>query len=193
MPKRKKPKKLRREKWTPFEDVTERLLQRKPEYFATGGDRCFVNSRYEVTLTFVGADDDGNTIESMDGALWLSIKRRDRVWIRDWRELQRIKNEIAGPEREGVELYPAESRMVDTSNQYHLWVLPKGQNFPFGYKERLVMQDTSGMKAKQRQFEEPPSDLRSPEQELADTRRELVERYGEDRARRVMQSMGMDP
>jgi hypothetical protein len=53
---------------------------------------------------------------------WLSIKRRDREVIRDWRELQAIKNAIVGPEHEGFELYPAESRLVDTANQFHLFV-----------------------------------------------------------------------
>lgn len=188
--KKQKNKKLRRERWTAFEDVTDDLKKRKPQYFATGGDRCYVNSRYEVTLTFVGADDEGNVINNMTGALWLSIKRRDRVWIRDWRELQRIKNEIAGPEREACELYPAESRLVDTSNQFHLWVLPEGQSFPWGYKERLVMEDTSGMRAKQRQFEDEPEDLRTPEQEIADTKSDLVERYGETKANSIIKSMG---
>ena len=76
---------------------------------------------------------------------WLSIH--------DWRELQQIKNAICGEEIEAVELYPA-SRLVDTSNQYHLWALPAGKRFPFGYKERLLITEP-GMKAKQRPFEPP--------------------------------------
>lgn len=72
------------------------------------------------------------------GFMWLSIRREDRAAARDWRHFQRIKNEIAGPEREAVELYPAESRLADLANQYHLWVLPEGQQFPFGFKERSV-------------------------------------------------------
>lgn len=51
--------------------------------------------------------------------LWhLSIKRRDKEVIHDWRDLQQIKNELIGPEHEGIELYPAESRLMDTANQY---------------------------------------------------------------------------
>ena len=49
---------------------------------------------------------------------WLSIKRRDRAPVHDWRELQQIKNMIVGDEHEGFEVYPAESRLVDTANQY---------------------------------------------------------------------------
>lgn len=69
----------------------------------------------------------------------LSIKRLDREPIHDWRELQEIKNLLVGPEHEGVELYPAESRLVDTANQYHLFVLLEAPKFfPFGFTERLV-------------------------------------------------------
>jgi len=52
----------------------------------------------------------------------LSIKRRDRQPVTDWRDKQAIKNQLVGPECEGVELFPAESRLVDTANQYHMWV-----------------------------------------------------------------------
>jgi hypothetical protein len=69
----------------------------------------------------------------------LSIKRLDQRAVRDWRHFQRIKNEIVGAEFEGVELYPAESRLVDTSTQYHLWVVhDPGFRFGFGFQERMV-------------------------------------------------------
>jgi hypothetical protein len=82
----------------------------------------------------------------------LSIKRNDREAFHDWRELQAIKNAICGPEREAVELYPAESRLIDTSNQYHLFVLPAGKFWPFGFEEREVTA-TPGGAAKQRPFD----------------------------------------
>jgi hypothetical protein len=53
--------------------------------------------------------------------VWLSIRNNDRSTRRDWRDFQRIKNEIVGPQVEMVELYPQEDHKVDTSNQYHLW------------------------------------------------------------------------
>ena len=72
-------------------------------------------------------------------ALWLSIRRNDRKAIRDCRHFQRIKNELAGAEREGVELFPPESCLVDGANQYHLWILPEGETTPFTWKSgRLV-------------------------------------------------------
>ena len=73
-------------------------------------------------------------------AWWLSIKSMDRNPCHDWRHFQKIKNDLIGKEHEAVEVYPAESRLVDTSNQYHLFVLKDPAiRFPFGYTERLVL------------------------------------------------------
>jgi len=70
---------------------------------------------------------------------WLSIKRRDRDVIRDWRELQAIKNAVIGPEHEGFELYPAESRLCDTANQFHLFVFMQARvRLPVGFTVREV-------------------------------------------------------
>lgn len=72
----------------------------------------------------------------------LSIKRLDKEPIHDWRDLQQIKNELIGPECEAVELYPAESRLVDSANQFHLWVLLDSSiRFPFGFSERMTSED----------------------------------------------------
>jgi hypothetical protein len=70
----------------------------------------------------------------------LDIKRHDGGDCKNWRELQQIKNELVGPEHEAVELFPAESRLVDTANQYHLWVhVSSDFRFPFGFAERCVL------------------------------------------------------
>jgi len=101
--------------------------------------RFFVNDLYEVALSPTGID-----------ALQLTIQRRDGELIRDWRHFQQIKNELAGPEREAVELYPAESRKTDTANKWHLWVLPVGVKFDFGFPQRDVsykeIHDAPGLK-----------------------------------------------
>ena len=109
------------------------------------------------------------TVQEHDGGwTWLSIVRRDRSAMHDWRELQRVKNEICGPEREAVELYPAESRLVDTSNQFHLWVMPAGMTFPFGYRDRDVSDYPVG-KHRQRPFREVPDDLNKKERVVSHT------------------------
>jgi hypothetical protein len=61
----------------------------------------------------------------------LLVRRNDSAPVRSWSDMQRIKNEIRGPERVAVEVYPPESVLVDSANIYHLWVLPEGFALPF--------------------------------------------------------------
>jgi hypothetical protein len=69
----------------------------------------------------------------------LSITRLDGGTCKEWAHLQAIKNEIVGPEHEAIELFPAESRLVNTGHQYHLWVhSDPGFRFPLGWSQRLV-------------------------------------------------------
>jgi hypothetical protein len=87
----------------------------------------------------------------------LSVHRRDRKPVRDWRDMQRIKNEIAGPEIEGVELYPAQSRVTDTANEYHVWCLRPGDVITLGWStppdpEKAAMAESIG--ATQRPLDE---------------------------------------
>jgi hypothetical protein len=68
----------------------------------------------------------------------LSIRRNDRRLVRDWRHLQRIKNELLGPDYEAVELFPSEDRRVDYADQWHLWALPTPEmRFPVGYQQGM--------------------------------------------------------
>lgn len=129
-------------------------------------DAVFVNDIYQVNLRVLVCDNIGRIIH-------LSIKRRDKEAIHDWRDLQWIKNQIVGPEVEAVEIYPAESQLVDTSNQYHLWCLLDG-NLPFGLNSGRVVSEKSGeelfpgQKNKQRRFADHcrPHDLAAQEAKL---------------------------
>jgi hypothetical protein len=137
--------------WTPFQRATIH-----PDLEKEGFEACWKNSRYTVVGRNVKSDI-GNLVH-------LSIKRNDKNPLHDWRDLQRIKNEILGPEEEAVELYPAESRLVDGANQYHLWSFV-GQKIPVGYTtERCVMLPGGMDGSKQRPFEDPPKDVMTEEQ-----------------------------
>ncbi len=71
----------------------------------------------------------------------LDIRRHDGESHKSWQDFQQIKNQLIGPEYEAVELFPAESRLVDTSNQYHLWVhVDPAYRFPFGFEDRCVLE-----------------------------------------------------
>jgi hypothetical protein len=101
-----------------------------------GCQSIFLSETHQVNVQLICAAPSGTHLGDV---AWLSIKRRDRDVIRDWRELQAIKNAIVGPEHEGFELYPAESSLVDTANQFHLFVFMDTKvRMPVGFGEREV-------------------------------------------------------
>jgi hypothetical protein len=132
--------------WTPF---LEAQVDFDDSVQAVAFEDCKVyrNSRYQVALRDCGDGPFGPMVH-------LSIKRIDRLPIRDWRDLQRIKNELVGEDAEAVELFPMEKRTVDTSNQYHLWVFPEFE-FPFGFVTRAVTNGGGVKGARQRKHEGP--------------------------------------
>jgi hypothetical protein len=142
----------------PPDDPIQTALESEPGFIGV-----FVNPLYQVTYRVVPTDAFGGE----DEMGWLAIRRRDSSSVHDWRQLQRVKNDICGEDREAVEIYPAESRLVDTNNQYHLWVFPVGARVPFGYADREVSDITFG-KNKQRPFDEPPAGLNEGAQESID-------------------------
>lgn len=144
-------------KWTEFQEASyEGLSEAYLQYKQEMGARVFKNSIYQVEVSFQEMPPPFGRVT------YLSIKTRDKQPRHDWRELQRIKNELVGEEVEAVELYPAETRLVDTSNQYHLYCFPElqfeGKKFPFGYRERLVAEGSTqniaftGKGSRQRDF-----------------------------------------
>lgn len=106
------------------EGVVQRLRQ----------ELVFLNDTYQVNINPIG-----NQLGAGD-MVHLSIKRRDKAPIHDWRDLQRIKNELVGEECEGIELYPADSRLVDSANQYHLWCFTSPDvRVPLGWHTRFTL------------------------------------------------------
>lgn len=107
--------------------------QRQSEILAS--QSVYVNQSHQVNVSVV-KEPFGAEYGDM---AWLSIKRRDRAPIHDWRELQEVKNLLIGPQHEGFEIYPAESRLVDTANQYHVFVfLNAAVRMPVGFQTRAV-------------------------------------------------------
>jgi hypothetical protein len=87
---------------------------------------CYRNNRYSVQIT------DEPTDWGLVVHLW--IRRHDGDAARSWADLQRIKDELVGPDRVAIEVFPASSDLVDQANMYHLWVLPEGIELPFGLR-----------------------------------------------------------
>ncbi len=165
-----KPKK-RRVPWTAFEELDRKYWEKLyTERYGAGvvsavgsdgvsivPDRVFENSRYTVFWCEVPA------AKGWPPMITLSIKHRERHPMRDWRDLQRIKNEIVGSDHEAVELFPNEDRLMDTANQAHLWILKTpGMKFPFGFTKRMVADgdgELTKLGTRQEPMENPPDDV----------------------------------
>lgn len=128
----------------------------------------YYNGKYQVQVR-TEQDTQGR------GIVVLSIRREDRKAIMDWRDMQWIKNQLLGPEVEAVQLFPAESRLVDTANQYYLTAYAEpGYRFPFGFVKRAVSSDRirvvnpDGGKSNQREFAPHvrPPDLEEQEEDV---------------------------
>ncbi len=63
-----------------------------------------------------------------DGLPSITVSRHDREPFPDAKHLRSIKNEILGAEREGCELFPAESRLMDSSIERHLWFFRRARS-----------------------------------------------------------------
>lgn len=106
----------------------------------------WMNSKYEVSKQFHEED---TVFGSRHGIIILQISNSDGSAKHDWRDFQEIKNQLAGPDWEGIELYPREDRLRDPSNAYYLFcfkVLIK-----IGQKRRLVLKQKDAI-APQRAF-----------------------------------------
>lgn len=139
--------------WADLVDATDRALIDEPDdeawtpfrfsrYAGTGDPdpdhQLWGNNLFTVNVSLHEQHPDA--VGWCPPVTWLSIHRHDRQPIRDWRHLQRIKNELVGPSHEAIEIYPADDRLVDTANEYHLWCF-EDETFrlPIGFTERLTM------------------------------------------------------
>jgi hypothetical protein len=83
-----------------------------------------MNNRYVVLASAVFTTEWGRCEH-----LW--IRRTDDRNLFPWADLQRIKDELMGPERVALEVFPASSQLVDVADMRHLWVLPVGKALSF--------------------------------------------------------------
>lgn len=131
------------ESWTPLKQ-TQILMD---------GSTLWANDLYVVNKkTFEHPDMPGKIV------FHLSLRRADRGHLIDWRHKQYIKNQLAGENEEAVEVYPAEARLVDGANQFHLFGI-FGMSVPFGFTTRDVSETDGQGKCVQRPFEIKPADL----------------------------------
>jgi hypothetical protein len=134
--------------WRPLMPSQPRKPDGTPTELAAG-ETFWANGHYLVFR---------RVVPSADGRaemIHLSMRTVENDARHDWREMQRVKNELCGQEWEGVEIYPAESRVVDTANQYHLWCFP--YPIPIGFDRGHIQdaEESARIGAKQRPLKKP--------------------------------------
>lgn len=87
-------------------------------------DEIWANHTYVVTVRRHPSE--GHVVR-------LSVRRQDRRAPSDWRDKQAIKNQLAGEDVEGIELYPMKARVVDAANQAWIWCMAPGVVLPIGF------------------------------------------------------------
>lgn len=97
-----------------------------------------------------------DSVDMPDGRM-VAIKRIqicnwDQSAQHDWRDFQRIKDELAGEDWEAVELYPAACRLIDPSNAFYLWCFPGGALDWVGFVGRSILSPSQSI-APQRELD----------------------------------------
>ncbi len=96
----------------------------------------WANDVYQVTVRRYEKDP---VFGTRGGMVQIGISALDGTARHDWREFQAIKNQLAGPETEAFELYPAESRLLDPSNYYTLWCFPGLKRIKVGHGPDMAL------------------------------------------------------
>lgn len=115
----------------------------------TNRPEIWANDIYMVTVRRWSKDP---VFGTRAGVIQIGINSHDGTSRHDWRDFQGIKNQIAGEECEGFELYPAESRLLDPSNYYTLWCFPGLRRIKVGTNEGRRVLDADEALAPQRGF-----------------------------------------
>jgi hypothetical protein len=90
--------------------------RRPEERDSDAADEYWGNDTYSVTLRRRP-----DKVFGTDLMIQLGINRYDGTACHDWRDFRRSRTSSPAPECEAFELYPAESRLLDTSNYDTLW------------------------------------------------------------------------
>lgn len=130
-------KNLAKAGYSVFKDITDEPrtceiaaeLSNKPE-------KVFVNGLFIVQVYDYPC--------AWSGTKRVMIRRNDAAPVHDWGVFQKIKNDLFGPERVALEVYPAESNKQDVANMYWLFVLPEGFDCPVEWKRRKPQGQVGG-------------------------------------------------
>lgn len=115
--------------WTDFEMVYP-VVDGTPVELEEG-EQYWRNSFYTVMVKHIVPS------EGVEGPVRLDIRHNQDKAIREWKHLQRIKNELVGEEREAMEIFPPQSMIANMSNMHNLFVTPVGVSSVYVYDEKM--------------------------------------------------------
>lgn len=64
----------------------------------------------------------------------LMVRRHDGKPDFPWPHLQRIKDQLVGPDREAVQVFPRADEVVDSANMAHIWIVPASERLPYTFE-----------------------------------------------------------
>ena len=138
------------------------------------GEKIYRNSRYQVAVYPPAPC----SVENFPAYVHLCFKHIANIAITDFRDFQRIKNELIHPSAYAFQVYPPEENLVDGANQYHLWVLVPGcypeipeddgdwPCMPYGFFSGRHVTDEAPQGGRQRTFEDPPETIAQDRQRV---------------------------
>lgn len=121
--------------WTEFERVYPMNASTNEPVEVEEGEEYWRNSFYTVLVKQLEPS------EGLTGPVRLDIRHNQDKAIREWKHLQRIKNELVGEEREAMEIFPPQSMVRDMSNIHNLFVTPVGVSSVYVYDEKMKQQN----------------------------------------------------
>ena len=97
------------------------------------------NGTWSAQMDRYWESDDGYTVRSRQIKTdWGTVEHVTitRVNEKDgdipWAVKQQIKEELFGIRANAIEVFPDRKRLIDVMDEYHLWILPKDFQIPFG-------------------------------------------------------------
>ena len=107
--------------WDEFKNVTKTAIEKHLALKPTSNfrpDFVWQNNKYIVQV-FLSERRKNRTYDKA------MIRRSDAKPIDSWSDLQRVKNEIFGPEIEAIQFFPPQSELIDDANLYWLFIEQK--------------------------------------------------------------------
>jgi hypothetical protein len=122
------------------EDIDKAILAPRQQMEALGFRRIGIggpmNSKVWIWVRKLGSPASGWPV-----VVHIAIQKRGmgRMGVDRWDVFMEIKNQIIGKNCEAVEIYPAEDRLRNRANMYHLWGFADPDfRLPFGLQNHVV-------------------------------------------------------